>query len=214
MDSQETERFIPERKPELIDLTDKDRIFPNSDILIPSEVLGYELWEEVLKRTGETDKEFGFIISAKGNKLLRTGIKQGNNHSIYFDIFEHGLNSFGATNIIVAHSHPMPERVSYINATFPTDADIEHANGKILSVLILDKKSVQLIASNHAGRLLRPLPDNLVDNLFEEAKSKDYDSDWIRSSIAKAIHQYGLLYYMSYDPKPNSEGNIQLDLVR
>ncbi|EKD91097.1 MAG: hypothetical protein ACD_30C00047G0022 [uncultured bacterium] len=214
MDSQETERLIFERKPELIDLTHKDRVFPNSDILIPGEVLGYELWEEVLKKTGETDKEFGFIISTKGNKLLKTDIKSGENHSIHFDFFPHGLDSIGANEIIVAHSHPIPEKTAHIKATFPTDADIEHANGKILSVLILDKKSVQLIASNHAGRLLQPLPDNLVDNLFEEAKLKDYDSDWIRSSIARAIHQYGLMYYISFDPKPNSDGNIQLDLVR
>lgn len=214
MDSQETEKLKFEPKPQLIDLTSKDRIFPHSDILIPGEVLGYELWEEVLKRTAETDKEFGFIVSAKGSKLLKTNIKRGENHSIHFDIFPHGLGSFRANEIVVAHSHPMPVKISHIKATFPTDADIEHANGKMLSVLILDKKSVQLIASNHAGRTLRPLPDNLVVNLLEEAKSRDYDSDWIRSSIASAIYQHGLMYYISFDPKPNADGNIQLDLVR
>ena len=213
MDSQETETKEYALPPQLVDLTEKEPDFPDSSVLIPKGVLGYQLWEEALSKTVQDkyEREYGFVVSARGDRIKTSGIITGDKHSINPDLILHGFASFlpGLKDILIAHTHP----VTHLPATFPSDGDVQVAFDKPFSTLIIETGGVHLLANAKTFVPPNNPPPDIVDKAITAAENNSRSTEEVRKIVAKALRRYGLIYYFSEDPKPNQDGNIQLDLI-
>jgi hypothetical protein len=212
---------------QLLDLRKEQRgPFLGASIHVSSEMLGINMWDEMIQRTQTTGKEFGVIVSSNGKSTLTSKIFEGFGESYNYDeigkhppsfsppFLPHGLKSLypRVKDEVLVHTHPIPTEIDHLPTTAMSAEDIlAYANSTYNAVVMIDKGGVHMLTGRGPYHEIEKLHVNtIISDAFKVSKSNTNTIAEVRIEIAKALVPYGIRYYFSPDMTPTDDGLILL----
>lgn len=193
---------------EKVDLTKKESFFLGPEISIPGEQLGADKWSELLDRTNQTGKEYGFCVWERGKKISIDKITEGLEGEWYPDL--NILARLFKTNISIVHSHPKPAALDHVETTLVSMGDINSfINSSSKSLVMLDKGGVHLLIRQ--GLIFRDESTDVREEFKDVFRGfSNKTSADVRKETAKILSRWGIKYFFSNTLTPSADGFVNL----
>lgn len=217
-----------QNQPQVLDLRIEQRGFSlGNSIHVPSEMLGTNLWEEMIQKTQATGREFGTVVSAHDTNIHTSKIFEGLGESYDYDgngknspsfsppFLPHGLRSLHPRmkDLVLVHTHPIPNDVAHLPTTAMSATDIiAYANSTYNALVMIDKGGVHILTGRDPYREIGEADAHRIEAGALRVSEKNTNTiAEVRKEIAKKLVPFGIRYYFSPDKTPTTDGVISLD---
>ena len=215
-------------QPQVLDLRTENRgSFLGVSIHVPSEMLGTNMWNEMVQKTQATGREFGVIVSSNGKSTLTSKIFEGLGERYNYDgngkhppsfsppFLPHGLKSLSprVRDIVLVHTHPIPAEIDHLPTTAMSATDIlAYANSTYNALVMIDKGGVHMLTGRDPYRAIEDInAKKIVADAFKISKGNNNTIAEVRTEMAKLLLPFGIRYYFSPNKTPSGDGLILLN---
>ncbi len=202
-----------------VDLLNPESGYFGSEIDIPKDQLGADLWPKMVELTQEDGRERAARIRVKFGKpsagKITQGVKEsGSSGSVIpeesriFDLF--------SRDIVFVHSHPKPEQIKHLQTTLFSNNDIRSfLNSSYKGLVMIDEGGVHLLLGEDIELAQKPPEDfDFEGEALERANQGNKTIAEAKKAMAARLRQHGVRYYYSPSLTPTPEGYVRLKDAR